>query len=145
MPEQIEIDQEQLRYVLADRAPQTEEEFFLFAKACRFPCESCKGTGRDLRPGTYGEVPCQRCNGEGKTGFHFGRVAVCPGHIAPLSAFWRLFSQRYRHVFIRANRAGGKTRGLAYLEHLLMHFRQFTIVAEIIFTPKLRSRLGLRQ
>ena len=112
---------------MATRPPQTKEEFFLYAKACRFPCESCKGTGKDLSPSAYGNVPCQRCNGEGKTGMHFGRTAVCPGHSAPLDVFWDMYSQRFRHAFIRANRAGGKTKGIAFTEHMMMHHRQFTI------------------
>lgn len=128
MSEQIDIDEEQLRLALATRPPQTKEEFFLYAKASRFPCESCKGTGKDLSPGVYGhDAPCQRCNGEGKTGMHFGRVAVCPGHSAPLDVFWGLFSQQWKHVFIRANRAGGKTKGISFIEHMMMHHRQFTI------------------
>ena len=127
MPEQITIDEEQLRQALATRPPQTKEEFFLYAKACRFPCESCKGTGKDLSPGIYGEVPCPRCNGEGKTGMHFGRTAVCPGHSAPLDVFWDMYSQQFRHAFIRANRSGGKTKGIAFTEHMMMHHRQFSI------------------
>lgn len=127
IPEQIAIDEEQLRLALATRPPQTKEEFFLYARACRFPCESCKGTGRDLSPSAYGNVPCQRCGGEGKTGMHFGRVAVCPGHSAPLDVFWDMYSQRFRHAFIRANRSGGKTKGIAFTEHMMMHHRQFSI------------------
>lgn len=122
------LDDEQVRsVVLATRPPQTKEELDLFCRALRFPCESCKGTGMDLRPGTYGEVPCFRCHGEGRTGMHLGRVAVCPGHVAPLDVLWALWSRRYKHLLIMANRGGGKTRMIALVEHLLMHFLQFTI------------------
>ena len=49
-------------------------------------------------------------------GIWLPRVAVCPGHIAPLDAVWQAYSGQDRSVIWLANRGGGKTLNLGYRE-----------------------------
>ena len=51
-------------------------------------------------------------------GVRLPRKAVCPGHVAPMDAFWRSWTGEDRAVIWMANRGGGKTNGLAFLESL---------------------------
>jgi len=105
---------------LACRAPRTKGGlWFYFKHLVRVACEECKGQRTVLDP-VAGPQPCLRCLGEGYHGFHLGRVAVCPGHEAPLDTLWRIYSGQLRSVLWVVNRRGGKTRGLAVIEHLLM-------------------------
>jgi hypothetical protein len=111
---------------LATRPPTTKEELYLYAKeVCRFPCGSCKGAGQYAN--INGVMICPECNGEGKTGLTFSPIAICPDHDAPLDVLWELWSGLIRHEILIASRFAGKTLMLAFLEHMLMRFRHFSI------------------
>src|SRR3972149_4672989 len=76
---------------LSCRAPRTKTElWFYFKHLIRVACEECKGQRQVLDP-MAGLLSCPRCFGEGYHGFHLGRVAVCPGHEAPLDTLWRAY------------------------------------------------------
>ncbi|MBA3735122.1 MAG: hypothetical protein H0W90_07990 [Actinobacteria bacterium] len=51
-------------------------------------------------------------------GIDMPRVAVCPGHVAPMRALWLIYSRSSRAFIVLASRYGGKTH-LAALLHLL--------------------------
>lgn len=126
MAYEIDHEQELLLAALSQRAPQTKEELYYFAKeVARFPCEACKGAGQYI--GLRGLQTCEICLGEKKIGLVFSPVAVCPDHDAPLDVLWEWWSGRMKHSILVASRSAGKTRMISFLEHMLMHFRHFSI------------------
>ena len=55
------------------------------------------------------------------------RVAVCPGHTAPMDAFWRSWAGIDRKTIWLANRGGGKTNGLGFLESMEAEYKALGI------------------
>ncbi len=55
------------------------------------------------------------------------RVAVCPGHTAPMEAFWRAWQGLDSWVIWLANRGGGKTNGLGFLESMEAEYKRLNI------------------
>ncbi len=55
------------------------------------------------------------------------RVAVCPGHTAPMEAFWRAWVGLDSWVIWLANRGGGKTNGLGFLESMEAEYKHLEI------------------
>lgn len=68
-----------------------------------------------LRAG-YGSAKDLRLSWARRYGIRIPRRAVCPGHSAPMDAIWRAYSGQDRKAIWLANRGGGKTNGLGYLE-----------------------------
>ncbi len=119
-------DPEAMRAALAIRIPTTSEELWHFCKyVMQLSCEPCGGTGSFV--GLAGRETCLWCRGLGRMGFHFGRVAICPGHVAPFDIFRDLLWGQLQHVLIIGSRGGGKTMMLALVEFLKMWFQRFTV------------------
>jgi len=88
-------------------------------------CEACNGSGEYV--GFQGLQTCNVCQGQKSIGLVFSPVAVCPDHDAPLDVLWEWWTGKMKHSFLIASRSAGKTRMLAFFEHMLMHFRHYSI------------------
>lgn len=128
-----------LRALLRYRMPQSKAELFEYCKEhMRIPCEVCKGAKEYWAQGH--RVPCGKCKGQGAHGFHLGRVAICPDHVAPLDVLWELLNAPPpRTALLIASREGGKTRMLALYEHLSGRFHRKTITHMGAISPQFRK------
>lgn len=127
MPPAVDLPGLRVLAALSCRAPRTKDElWYYFKHLLRVSCEECKGQRTVLDPAA-GLTTCPSCKGDGFHGFHMGRVAVCPGHEAPMDTLWRIYSGKQRAMLWVMGRRNGKTRGLSLLEHMLMRHMGFRV------------------
>lgn len=69
----------------------------------------------------------------------FPSVAVCKGHIAPLTALWKIYNQEYPTAVLVAARKSGKTLGIAALQVLFALTYKFLRSCDVAATRKQAS------